>query len=48
MVVEVALVFQLGGGCSSTIVVPGWAAVAVVAVAAAPRLVKRFLEERGD
>lgn len=33
-------------GSCTTIVVPGWAAIAVVLVAAAPRLAKRLLEER--
>jgi len=30
----------------TTIVVPGWSAVVVVAIAAAPRLVSRLLEAR--
>lgn len=32
--------------CSTTIVVPGWAAIAVVGVAAAPRLAQKLLTAR--
>lgn len=30
----------------TTILVPGWAAIIVMAIAAAPRLAKRLLEEK--
>lgn len=37
----------LGGGCT-TVVVPGWAAIAVVMVAAAPRLARELRGPRGE
>lgn len=46
ILVEVVLSGAGVGGCSTTIVVPGWAAVGAVIAAAAPRAVRRVLKKK--